>query len=94
MLKYRKKILNEIKSLLSYFIEFSNDKSILPKIYSENCVVDDLIWRLIIMIIYNKSIFFVNNSWQKIWTLDRYGILHLKEKEKKIMILNFFLPWL
>lgn len=42
MVKYKKTFLNKIKSLLSYFVKFSNNRSILPKIYPKNCAVDGL----------------------------------------------------
>ena len=45
------------------------------------------------MITYNKSTFSANDSRQKVWTLDGHGILHPKEKRKRIMVLDFLLPW-
>lgn len=40
MVEYRKSFLDEIKSLLLYLVEFSEDKSMLPKEYPNNYVVD------------------------------------------------------
>lgn len=34
------------------------------------------------MITYNKSIFFANNNYQKIWTLKDYNIFYSKKKTK------------
>lgn len=34
------------------------------------------------MIAYDKSIFFINNTCQKVWTLDEHNILQLKEKRR------------
>ena len=39
VVEYRKTFLEEIKSLLPYFVEFQNDGIILPKKYPENCAV-------------------------------------------------------
>lgn len=84
MVEYRKTFLNKMKLLLPYFVEFSNNRSILPKIYPENCVVDGLNRRPIILIIYNESIFSVNDDQQKVWSLNGHGILHLQKKEKRL----------
>lgn len=62
MIKYRKLFLNKIKSLFSYLAEFSEDKSMLPKKYSNNCAIGSLNQRPIIMITYDKSSFSANNS--------------------------------
>lgn len=39
VIEYRKIFLSKIKSLLPYFIEFSNNGSILPKVYPNDCIV-------------------------------------------------------
>lgn len=62
MVEYREIFLNEMKSLLPYFVEFFDDGSILPKLYSENCTMDNPDQRPIIMITYNESIFFANDG--------------------------------
>lgn len=62
MLKYKKIFLNKIKLLLSYFIKFSDNKSMLLKIYLENYTIDGPNQKPFIMIIYDKSIFFTNNG--------------------------------
>lgn len=90
MIEYKKTFLKKIKSLLSSFVEFFNNKSILLKIYSENCAINNLNQRLIIMITYNKNTFFINNGQQKIWTLDRHDILCLKKKIRDYGIKTFF----
>lgn len=66
MVEYRKTFLNEMKSLLPYFVEFFNNRSMLPKTYSENCVVNSPDQRPIIMITYNESTFSANDGQQKI----------------------------
>ena len=43
----------------------------------------------IIMMTNYENIFLANNSRQKSWTLARLGILQPKQKEKRIMVLNF-----
>lgn len=60
MVKYKKTGLNKIKSLLPYFVEFYNDRSILSKIYLENCTVGGPDQRSIIIIAYDESTFFAN----------------------------------
>ena len=39
VVEYRETLLNEIKSLLPYFVEFSDDGPMLPKVYSDDCAV-------------------------------------------------------
>lgn len=63
MVKYREILKSEKKLLLSYFIGFFDNESILPKIGPNNYILKNLDQRLIIMIIYNKSTFFANNSY-------------------------------
>ena len=58
MIKYRKILLIQMKSILSYFDEFFNNKFILSKVYSNNCMVKRLDQKPIIMLIYDKNIFF------------------------------------
>lgn len=87
----RKRFLDEMKSLLPYFVEFSEDGSMLPKIYPEDCVVPNR--RPIIMITHDKSTFSANNGRQKVWTLDGHSILRPKGKGKGIMVSDFLLPW-
>lgn len=42
MIKYKRNFLSKIKILLSYFIEFDKNKSILPKKYLKNYLVEGL----------------------------------------------------
>ena len=62
MVQYKKTFLEEMKSLLSYFVEFSNDRSILPKIYLEYCAVGGPDQRLVIIITNDKNTFYANNG--------------------------------
>ncbi len=39
VVEYRETFLSEMKSLLPYFVEFSDDRSILPKVYPNDCTV-------------------------------------------------------
>ena len=66
IVKYKEIFLSEIKSLLPYFMEFSKDGLILPKDYPNDCAVNASNQRSIIMITYDESTFFVNNSHRKI----------------------------
>ncbi len=93
MVEYREIFLNEAKSLLPYFVEFSDDGSILPKVYHDDCAVRGSDRRPIVMIIYDESTFCVNDSRQKVWTSDGHGILRPKGKGKGIMVSDFLLPW-
>lgn len=83
----------EIKKLLSYFVEFSEDKLILPKKYPEDCIVVEPNWWQIIIIIDNKSKFSANNRCWWVWTLDNDKILRFKDKRRDIMVSDFFLSW-
>lgn len=66
MIKYKKEFLDKIKILLSYFVEFNENKSILPKKYYKNYIIKTLNWKPIIIIKYYKSIFLTNNSCWKV----------------------------
>ncbi len=74
-------------------MEFSDDVFILQKVYPDDCEVGGLNRRLFIMIKYEKNTFPANDIRQKVWTLDEYGILRPKRKEKGIMMSDFLSPW-
>ena len=90
---YRETFLEEMKSLLPYFVEFQDDGTILPKEYPEDCAVGGPNRRQIIMITHDESTFSVNDSRRKVWTLEGHGILRPKGRGKGIMISDFLLPW-
>ena len=92
VVEYRETFLDEMKLLLPYFVEFSDDGSILPKTYSEDCALGGPSWRPIIMITYDKNTFSANDDQQKLWTLDGHGIIRPKGGRKEIMVSDFFLP--
>lgn len=92
MIKYREIFLNKIKLLLPYFVGFFDNKSILPKVYSDNYVGNRSDQTPIIIIIYDKSIFPINDSCQKVRTLEGHSILRPKGKEKGIIMSDFLLP--
>lgn len=64
MEKYWEIFLKKINSLLPYFVEFKEDGTMVTKESSSDCTVKDLNWRPIIIITYDKSQFFVNDSCQ------------------------------
>ena len=66
MLEYKKTFLSEMKSLLPYFVRFSDDESIFSKVYSDDYAVKRLDRRPIIMIIYDESIFSANDGRWKV----------------------------
>ena len=51
-----------MKLVLPYFVEFEEDGKILPKEYPSDCAVGDPDEQFIIIITYDKSTFFANNS--------------------------------
>lgn len=51
-----------MKALLPYFVEFSEDRSILPKVYPEDCTVGGPKKRRIIMITHDESTFSANDG--------------------------------
>ena len=61
-----KEILNEMKKLLSYLVEFSEDGSMISKKYSEDCAMDRLNRRPVIMITYDGSTFSANDGRRKV----------------------------
>ena len=93
VMEYRETFLSEMKSLLPYFVEFSDDRSILSHVYPDDYVVVRLDRRSIIMITYDESTFSANDGGRKVWTLDEHGILRPKKKGKQIMVSDFHLPW-
>ena len=92
-MEYRETFLSEMKSLLPYFVGFSDDGSILPKVYLDDCAVRRQDQRPIIIITNDESIFSPNDGRRKVWTLDRHGILQTKQKGKGIIVSDFLLPW-
>lgn len=66
VIEYKKIFLSEIKSFLPFFVKFFDDRSILFKVYLNNCAVGRLGQKLIIMITYDKSIFSGNDNCRKV----------------------------
>lgn len=65
-MEYKKKFFQERKELLSYFVKFSEDWSILLKESFKDCIIKGLNRRPIIMITHDKSIFSANNRCWKV----------------------------
>lgn len=61
----------------------------LLKKYLYDYVIDGLDWRLIIIIIHDKSTFSANDNCQKVWTLNSQGVLQPKRKGKEIIVSDF-----
>ena len=78
-----------MKLLLPYCVEFSDDRSILPKTYPKNCAVSGPDQKPIIMITHDESTFFANDGRRKVGTLDEYGILRPKKKRKRNYDIRF-----
>ena len=93
VMEYRETFLNEMKSLLSYFVEFFEDGTMVSKEYPDDCEVEGPDRRPIIMITHDESTFSANDGRRKVWTLNGQGILRPKRKEKRIMVSDFLLPW-
>ena len=55
-----------MKSLLLYFVEFSDDESILPKVYTDDCKVEGSDQRSIIMITYDECTSSKNDRRRKV----------------------------
>ena len=62
MRKYWEIFLKEMKSLLSYFVEFEKDNKILPKEYPSDYIFGGPDQQPIIMIIHDENIFSANDS--------------------------------
>lgn len=62
LIEYRETFLSEMKSLLPYFVEFSDDGSPLPVVYPDDCAVKESDQRLIIMVTHDESTFSTNNG--------------------------------
>lgn len=93
VIEYRTTFLNEMQALLPYLVEFNQNRSIISKEYPKNCAVGSPNQKPVILITHDGSTFSANNGCQKVWILDGHGILRLKDKEKGIMVLDFFFPW-
>lgn len=57
MVEYCNQFLGKIETIKPYLGKFEEDSFIKSKIYLENSAAKGLNWRLMIFIIYNKSIF-------------------------------------
>ncbi len=66
VVEYRETFLSEMKSLLPYFVEFSDDGSILPKVYPNDCEVGGSDQRPILMITHDESTFSANDGRWKV----------------------------
>ena len=66
VVEYRETFLVKMKSLLPYFVEFSNDGSILPKVYLDDYAVGRSDQRPIIMITHDESTFSANDARRKV----------------------------
>ena len=66
MVEYKKIFLNKTKLLLTSLVKFSKDYFIVINKYSYNSIIIRPDLRLIIMIIYIRSIFSSNDGCQKI----------------------------
>lgn len=91
--EYQETFLYEMKLLLPYFVEFSEDGTIVSKEYPSDCTIGILEKRPIIMITHDESIFSANDRRKKVWILNGQGILRLKGRGKGIMVSDFLLPW-
>lgn len=78
VIEYWGVFLEKMKVLLPYFIKFKKNGTILPKKYLKDYVVRGSDGQLIIMIIYDKSIFSTNNSYQKFERLKDMEFFGLK----------------
>lgn len=65
-MEYREKFFEEINELLSYFVQFGEDESILSKKYLRDYAVGGPNIRPIIMITHDKSRFSANDRCQKV----------------------------
>ena len=65
-MKNWKQFLKKIKKLKFYIIKFNENSIIKNKKYFLNCIIDRKVWLLIVIIIFDKYIFFVNNNIYKI----------------------------
>ena len=55
-----------MKSLLPYFVKNFEDSTMAPKKYPDDCTVERLDQKPIIIITYNKNIFSTNNKHRKL----------------------------
>ena len=64
--KYRKTFFHDMNLVLPYFVEFSEDGTIVSKEYPSDCTIDEPEKRLIIMITHDKSTFYANDGCKKV----------------------------
>ncbi len=66
MVEYKETFLSKIKSLLLYFVEFSDNRFILSKVYLDDCEARRSDQRPIIMITNDESTVSANSSCQRV----------------------------
>ena len=66
MVNYQGIFLEEIKALLPCFVKLKEDNIFLSKEYPDDCIIKGWNQQPIIIITYNESIFFANNSRWKV----------------------------
>lgn len=93
VVEHRETFLEEMRLLLPYLVEFSEDDSILEKDYLDDCAVGGPDRRPIIMITHDESTFSANDGRQEVWTFNEQGVLRPKGKGKGTMVSDFLLPW-
>lgn len=82
-----------MKKLEPYLFKFNEDGTIKDKKYSLDCVIKNANWRLVIIIIYDKSNFFANNNIQKAQTRKDDNFLSSKKRRQGTMVLEFLLSF-
>ena len=73
-----KNFFKRLKELKLYMVEFEEDSTMKLKIYPSDCTVRGDKWCSIIVITYDKYIFFTNNRIWKTWTWKRDIFLRSK----------------
>lgn len=83
----------QIEKFKPYVLELKKDGIMKPKIYLFNCIVKKNERLFIIVITYNKYIFFTNNRVWRAWTHKNDMFLQYKDKKQDILTFGFFLSY-
>ena len=93
VIKDRVKFLMFMKKLEPYLVEFEKNYTIKAKIYPRNCNIRRENQRLIICITHDEFTFLANDSKKFAWQKTGDTLLKPKEKDQRIMISDFLLPF-
>lgn len=89
----RKAFLKIMLDLEPYLVEFDSKGNMKDKVYPHDCQVERIDWRPVIVIMHDECTFSANDRKTHGWQRKRDTFLCPKRKRRKIMVLDFLLPF-